>query len=323
MIDKINYPTRLLKVESRKQFDDFQLKLFEADTEHINEINRSIDRVLSLHKKGEDKYTIELPDYFKDKIKNEELKTKVTSELTGYELRALTAVVGMAQLAKTSNFLYYQEDEHHAKFEFELGMLYKLMGINSSTYNKKSRQQVKDALASLHYKEFMVPVVGEKNSRKKVGFKIVRLVQFIEAYKFIDQKEETTFLVQVDACFFDYKAEKKQNTYFLLPADINQKLRKAQKGRPNASIELFIKHLYQARHCSKNTKIEYYHNTLTQVMNLDRYKKNSHYSRIKKTIQNAFRVSIEIGLVSKIEMAQGKYGNMKYVIHFSSVSKVA
>ncbi|MBX2840441.1 MAG: hypothetical protein KTR26_01620 [Flammeovirgaceae bacterium] len=318
MIEKINYPTRLLKVESRKQFDDFQLKLFESDTEHIKEINRSIDRVLSLHKKGEDKYSIELPDYFKDKLKNEELKTKVTSELTGYELRALTAVVGMAQMAKSSNFLYYQEDDHHAKFEFELGMLYKLMGINSSTYNKKSREQVKDALASLHYKEFMVPVTGEKDNRKKVGFKIVRLVQFIEAYKFLDQKEETTFLVQVDSCFFDYKSEKKQNTYFLLPGDINQKLRKAQKGRPNVSIELFVKHLYQAQHCSKNSKIEYYYNTLIQVMNLDRYKKNSHYSRIKKTIENAFRVAVEIGLVTKIDIVPGKYGNKKYVIQFSN-----
>ncbi|MBT31303.1 MAG: hypothetical protein CMO01_16740, partial [Thalassobius sp.] len=118
-------------------------------------------------------------------------------------------------------------------------------------------------------------------------------------------------------CFFDYKAEKTHNTYFLLPADINQKLRKAQKGRPNVSIELFIKHLYQAQHCSKNAKIEYYHNTLTQVMNLDRYKKNSHYSRIKKTIDNAFRVSIEIGLVSNIEETEGKYGNKKYIIYFA------
>jgi len=314
---RIKYPARLLTIESGQQFGKSQLQLFDANEEFKNhlttEINQSIDRILKLQQGGDNNYTITLPEYFKGKLA-EDVKKRITKELSGYELRVLTAVVALAQFSKTMSTMAYIEEIDRVVFEFELGKLYRMLGIDSS-YSKRHRDLVKDALMSLHYKEFLVPFT----TKKRTGFKIKRLIELLEYSKFKNSSSDGDykFKLMVDACFVSYQVEKAQ-TYFYLPLHVNAKLKKINPGRPNPSIELFVKCLYQAKHCSTNGRVEYSFSKISDIMNLNRYKKNNNYSRIRKTIEKAFETAFKLDLVDNVKEDRAKNGEVKYVIEFAA-----
>ncbi|UZR99177.1 hypothetical protein [Chondrinema litorale] len=314
---RIKYPTRLLKIESGQQFGKAQLQIFDTDHDFkdrlTNEINYSIDRILKLHRGGDNNYTITLPEFFKEKL-GDDVKQRITKELSGYELRVLTAVVALAQISKSLSTLSYIEEIDRVVFEFQLGSLYRMLGIDSS-YSKRHRDLVKDALMSLHYKEFLVPF----NTKNRTGFKIKRLIELLEYSKFKDSQADGDykFRLMVDACFISYQVEKAQ-TYFYIPSDVNLTLKKINPGRPNPSIELFIKCLYQAKHCSTTGRVEYSFSKLSDIMNLNRYKRNNNYSRIKKTIDKAFETALKLDLVESVEEDRARSGEVKYMIKFAS-----
>ncbi len=314
---RIKYPTKLLKIESGQQFGKNQLQIFDADETFKNqltkEINSSIDRILKLQQGGDNHYTITLPEFFKEKLADD-VKKRITKELSGYELRVLTAVVALAQFSKSMSTLSYIEEIDRVVFEFELGALYRMLGIDSS-YSKRHRDLVKDALMSLHYKEFLVPF----SNKKRQGFKIKRLIELLEYSKFKSSNSDGDykFKLMIDACFVSYQVEK-SHTYFYFPLHINTKLKRINPGRPNPSIELFIKCLYQAKHCSTNGRVEYTFSKLSDIMNLNRYKKNNNYSRIRKTIEKAFDTAYKLDLVQNVSEDRARSGEVKYVIEFAA-----
>ncbi len=180
---------------------------------------------------------------------------------------------------------------------------------------------MRDALSSLDRKSFCIPVRDKQD--RITSIKVDRLVQ-IHDFEIWNQSEviekNQYFKLTIHAVFFEHFKTSKR-TYFHLPADINRRLRSLTKGRPNAGVELFIKHLYQALHCSEENKVSYSYNKLCEIMNLFRHLKNKHHSRIKTTITKALDTAIRIGLVESVEESKTQYGMPKYVIYFKSEVK--
>ena len=126
---------------------------------------------------------------------------------------------------------------------------------------------------------------------------------------------KSTLTVSI-ASSFNYK-ESEDKTYFQIPSNLNQKLRDVTVGRPNASVEILVKYLYQSKHCSNSNRVEYSLNRLSDIMNLHRYAKNNNYSRIKKTLNKAFDTCKALGIISKIEKGKNSLGEPKYIFYFN------
>lgn len=316
----LHYPNKLLKIETRQQFK--QLSLFDENgnlkSEFAENINKSIDKILHLNEK-DGKYSIEFPNDI-DKILPDDIKSKVTKELTAAEVRVLTAVVGMVQRAKMEGSLKFYEEIERAYFTFNLSDLYESAGAkkNSGKYNPKQKEQIREALLSLHKKEFIVPNRYYDNKKKnwvqRISiFPLLQIHEVEQLENFANTKKGVKFKITVADFFIGYEKEKRQN-YFNIPSDLNQRLRRITRGRPNAGVELFLKYLYQAVHCSKNDTIEYNYNSLVDIMRLDKYIANNNHKRIRPAIEKAFEAAIKLGIIKTWLETKNKWGSVKFVL---------
>ncbi|MBX2843577.1 MAG: hypothetical protein KTR26_17525 [Flammeovirgaceae bacterium] len=306
---KMNYPSRLLKIESGQQFSSDQVSLFESDTNYkktlAEKVDKAITQIIDLNENSDGMtYSIELPKGISHNI-GDEIKSKVVKELTAYEVRIFTSIVALAQLAKARSELFYLEKINRAYFEVTLTQIFKLMGIAAGR-GKKDGDLVKKSLLSLQSKKFIY--------HEDEQFIVSPLVQ-IHGYGTEKNIWDTSLKITVDSCFFDF-AKSKKHTYFLLPFDINKRLREVNKGRPNVSVELLVKYLYQSKHCSNVSTVEYSHSRLVDIMNLSRYIKNKNYPRIKAAIKKGFETAKAIDLIEKVEESKNMFDELKYVIHF-------
>lgn len=316
----IRYPNNLLRIETAQQSK--QLSLFDNDgklnPKIASEINQSIERILNLNK-NDDHYSIDLP-YEIEKIIPVDVRNKISKELTGNEVRVLTAVLALSQEAESKGDLYIWEKTNQAYFEFSLSQLYELSGLKkekTGNYSRNQREMIRTALTNLHRKEFLIPKQYFDNKKKSEyrGVKIEPLMQIHEIGEWTktqNRKKTQVFKITVSGIFFDYK--ERNQTYFNLPTDLNKRLRSINKGRPIVGIELFIKCLYQAVHCAKKTYIEYSHNRLIEIMKLEKHKRNKNYDRILKTIHKGFETAIKLGIIDSWQEAKTKYGASKYVL---------
>ncbi|UZR97812.1 hypothetical protein [Chondrinema litorale] len=310
----VNYPSRLLKIETRQQIK--QLSVFDDSNQLkpdiASEINSSIHRILKLNENGKDEYSIEFPQEIEERL-DTQIRDKIAKQLTGNEVRLLTAVLILAQLSQSRNELTYMENINRASFTIELSTLYKFMGIRSS--GQAQRTQVKASFQKLHHREFLIPIT-KYNPTKGMGhgFEIRRLLEIHSFLSF--ENGSKTIKVSVDSSFLNLPSNK-PSTYFSLPIDINKKLRAISTGRPNVGVELFIKCLYQARHCTSENKVEYSYNRLVEIMRLDKYKRSNNYKRIKPTINKGMDMAKKLGLVSKVTEELTKFGEIKFVIEFA------
>ena len=317
----IRYPNNLLRIETGQQSK--QLSLFDNEGKLnptvANEINKSIERILNLNK-NDDNYSIELP-YEIEKIIPVNVRNKITKELTGNEVRVLTAVLALSQEAESRGDLYFFEKTNQAYFEFNLSQLYELSGLKkekTGNYSRNQREMIRMALTNLHRKEFLIPKQYFDSSKKSEyrGVKIEPLMQIHEIgewTKVQNRKKTQVFKITVSGIFFDYK--QRSQTYFNLPANLNRQLRTINKGRPIIGIELFIKCLYQAIHCARKTdQLEYSHNRLIEIMKLDKHKRNKNYDRINKTIHKAFETAIKLGIIDSWKEEKTKWSAVKYVL---------
>ena len=307
-MSKINYPEKLLNIESGLQFTKLEVPIYESDTNLnrvlISKMNQAISEIIELNKKSNGKlHSIEFPKGIREKI-SDEIKNKVVKNLTAYEIRTFTAIVLLAALAKYESEIYHLPKINRAYFETNLTMIYKAMGLPKSR-GKIDKDLAFKALISLGNKRF----IYQKNKDFIVG-------RLVEIHGFGTEKKftKTTFKITIDSMFCELG--EKNNNYFKIPLDLNERLRSVTKGRPNASIEFLIKKLYQSKHCSPNNKVEYGYKTLIGIMNLERHIKNRNHSRIKLTIAKGFKTCKNIGLIDKIEEGKNMYGELKYVIYF-------
>ncbi|MBX2843233.1 MAG: hypothetical protein KTR26_15795 [Flammeovirgaceae bacterium] len=332
----LKYPSRLLRIETSRQLDSKQIELFAAHDNFFlerlsNEVDKALNKILELRDQGNDQYCIEIPRRFKDLYLNHKIKKGIQSsvlnkieqissvELTGLQVRVLTAIVALAQIAKSRNTLFYSKVDQKATFEFTITSLYRLMGL-SKRASKKERDSVKSAIAALHYKEFVVPILKHKRERGKVvdtyrGIEIRRLVE-IKGVGVWEKSEREEVKVIVDAAFFDFEEtdKKKEVAFFQVPGDLNKKL-KVNQGRPNKSVELFIKFLYQSIHClDGKTIIEFNYSTLKDVMDLTRYNRQGQPGRIPKVLEKAFDTAIKLNLIKKVKKARNSIGGEKYIL---------
>ncbi|UZR97261.1 hypothetical protein [Chondrinema litorale] len=315
----LRYPDNLLKIETGQQVK--QLRLFDDDgtlkKEYSITINNSIERVLNLNEKNENQYAVEFPSEIESKL-SEDIKNKICRELSGTEIRVLTAVLSLAQSANDRNELVYMEKTHQAYFEFDLSSFYLASGMDKNKHGKfakKSKDSINTALLSLHRKEFLIPYQYMDGKKEVRGISIVPLLQIhaVEQWDDLSNRKKTQlYKMTVSGIFFNIN--EKQNSYFNLPVNLNNRLREINPGRPNVGIELFIKCLYQSLHCAKSNTIEYGYNKLVEIMKLEKYKKNNHHKRIKPTIEKAFKTALKLGIILKFEEAKSKYGGLKYVI---------
>ncbi|MBT28283.1 MAG: hypothetical protein CMO01_01390 [Thalassobius sp.] len=323
--DVIHYPNGLLKIETGQQCK--QLEIFDDEGElkkEFRHVNEEIGEVLKLNNNGAN-YSIEFPREIEQKVP-EKYRKSITKELTANEVRILTAIVVMAQKAKSVGKLYYLDKIDRAYFEFNPWDLYKCAGLEkdkSGRYDKRQKEFVKQALVGLDHKKFFIPVRKVKKVKGKIleytGIKIERLIEIHEIGEWKkegDMEGRPVMKLTVDSVFFDFKREKKQ-TYFNIPTDLNNRIRKVNIGRPNTSVELFIKCLYQVCHMADKDKVEYSYNRLVEIMKLDKYRINKHHSRIDKTINKAFETARKLMIINDWEETKSKHGSKKYILHIS------
>ncbi len=303
MTTNINYPVRLLNIELAQQASkNPQLELFSEDV--LAKVNRTIDEVLKLQQtKDPNFYYVYFPIELERKL-SKNVRSQITKEITANEVRVFTAVVIMAQIAKAENRINYIEGLNRAYFELDILDLYKIMGIEQR--GGKQRQVVKDSLWSLNRKRYALV----RDAEKKHTISISHLVEVHEVYT----NKPNILKVTVEGLFFDF--ERKISQYFHVPSDINTRLRKVTTGRPNAQIELFIKCLYQAKHCSQNNQVEYSYKTIFDLMHMHKLVENGHRNRVKDTMQKAFDMAKKIDLVKEVKEGKDRFGGVKYIIKF-------
>ncbi|WP_020533312.1 hypothetical protein [Flexithrix dorotheae] len=293
----INYSSKLLKIELQQV--NKQLNIFSKDI--IEKANMAIDKALNLQKNGEN-YYIYFPTEIEKKIPRQLLR-QISKEITANEVRVLTAIVILAQFAKAKGEYKYLREIDKAYFEIVLSDVYKVMGLEKLDKGKK-RMLVKDALFALNQKKYFVGNSGND----------IKITQLVEVHK-INKNNPDKLKIIVEGSFFDFNPSMK-NSYFNIPVDLNKLLRSVSRGRPNAGIELFIKCLYQAKHCSTTGSVEYSYDKLFDIMKLEKLVKNRHKDRIPRTIQNAFETAKKIGLVEEVKEEKSRFGGVKYVIEF-------
>lgn len=299
--EKINmqYSTELLNIETNQQFTK-DIPLF-THNGTINpmvsqEVNKAIERVLK------EKNLIHFPNEIFDRL-HSDVKERVAKKLTVSEIRTLSAIVILAQIAKAKGELSPLPKINQVYFEFSLNALYKAMGL-MDTKGKKDRETVKNALLTLHRKEFIFC------EGKKITFN--PLVQLHE----VDFKSKSNIKITISKIFCPFEGEQ-NSQYFDLPVDINHRLRQINKGRPNTAIEFLIKKLYQSKHCSKSSQVSYNRDTLIDIMDLYRYEKQRRNGRINEILNKSFETAWDIGLLDKkVEEATNRLGELKYIFHF-------
>lgn len=302
------YPASLLKIESGQQFKKGNISLLndQANYDQLlkNTINRKIEEVIALNKGIDGRYSIEFPEEIKRNI-SDKIKQKVVKELTGYEVRLFTAIVKISEIARMQGELHIIEKINRNAFDTNLSQIYNAMGIGKGR-NKIDAERVLESLISLHRKEFIY------KSEERIEFGHLVQLHNIDLNK--KDAWKNNFVLSIASCF-NYK-KSKEKTYFNIPHDLNSRLRKLSSGRPNASIEILIKYMYQSKHCTKNNRVEYTHSRLCSIMNLSKYKANNNYSRIKKTLDKGFKTCIELGIVSRVEKTKSILGESKYIFYF-------
>ena len=304
----VNYSSKLLDIELGQNMSRNykQLNLFD-ETGKINNkiasrVNDAIDNALKLHKKDKEKYYIYFPIEIERRLPKE-LRKKITKEITANEVRVLTAIVILAHFANLRGEFFYLEKINKAYFEVDISNIYRVMGIDS---NEKGRYRTlaKNALFDLNSKKYVIDSNDE-----------IIVTNLVEIHT-IDKKNNNKLKVIVEGSLFDFN-KGKRSTYFHVPSDINKKIRKVTTGRPNAQIELFIKCLYQAKHCTNTNTVEYTYDRLFDIMKLQKLLENRNNHRIKPTIQRAFETAKKIGLVKSVREERAKFGSTKYVIEFA------
>ena len=303
MTTNINYPVRLLNIELAQQASkNPQLELFSEEV--LAKVNRTIDEVLKLQRTQDpNHYYVYFPLELEKKL-SKNVRSQITKEITANEVRVFTAVVILAQLAKAENRLNYIEGLNRAYFQLDILDLYKIMGLEQR--GGKQRQVVKDSLWSLNRKRYALV----RDAEKKHTISISHLVEVHEVYT----NNPNVLKVTVEGLFFDFG--QKMSQYFYVPSDINARLRKVTTGRPNAQVELFIKCLYQAKHCSDDNKVEYSYKTIFDLMHMHKLVENGHRNRIKDTMKKAFETAKKIDLVKEVKEGKDRFGGVKYIIKF-------
>ncbi|MBX2843368.1 MAG: hypothetical protein KTR26_16470 [Flammeovirgaceae bacterium] len=307
MTTKVNYSNQLLNIETGQQIEKSQLTIFDRqgkiNKRVINIVNTSIDELLKNIEQGGESYHIYFPQEIEKELP-EPLMKQISKEITANEVRVLTAIVILAQFAKSKGELYYWDKINRAYFEVDLPSVYKVMGIGET--RGKQRELVKKAFFSLNDKKFLI--VEDDN---------LTISKLVEIHK-IDKKNPNLFKITVEGLFFNFdKSKNYQNRYFHIPSDINKQIRKVTIGRPNAGVELFIKCLYQAKHCSKDGKVEYSYSKVYKLMKLENLVKNRNTGRIKDTIQKAFDIAKKLDLISNVEMGETNLREKKYILTFT------
>ncbi|MBX2842899.1 MAG: hypothetical protein KTR26_14105 [Flammeovirgaceae bacterium] len=299
---KFIYSNRLLNIETGQQLTknkhlNFLNKDGEMNPMILSKVNNTIDDILHVEQTGQEKFYIYLPNEIEEKLPKQLLK-QISKDITSSEVRVITAIVALAQFAKAKNELVYFDQINRAYFELDLSELYQMMGVGNS--KGKLRTLVKEALFGLNQKKYVLI----KNS----SISISHLVQVHE----VDGKNPNKLKITVEGCFFNFEKE----SYFHLPADINKKIRKFSTGRPNAQVELFIKCLYQAKHCTKNNTVEYSYDTVFKLMKLQKLVDNKNHKHIQPTIEKAFDLAKKLDLVKSIKEGKDRMGKVKYNIEF-------
>lgn len=292
--ETVNYPNKLLKIEVRDQLKQLSIE----DSERLNnKINDAIDKIL----RDETGSFMEFPETIENKI-DPSIRNQVVSHLTGIEVRVLTAILVLCQIAESDNDIVHNKKNNSVTFSFDRLRFNALMGLDSKTASSKHRKIIFDALIELDKKKFIVPC-------RNGDIRFPRLVNIDKTN--VNNKKIT---VTVDESFI--VLQDKESTYFELPSNINKKLREISTGRPNVGVELFIKCLYQAKHCSKDNTVEYSYGRLIEIMRLENHLKKRNHSRIRKTIDKAFLTAKKFNLIASFKEGRTRFSEVKYIITF-------
>ena len=119
--EELIYPSSLLKIESGQQFKKGRVSLLDAEakfTKVLNDtVNKKIHDVIQLNEKENGaSYSIELPEELKRAVSSD-TKKKVVKELTAYEVRTLTAIVKLSEIARLAGDLHRVEKLRRNNFE--------------------------------------------------------------------------------------------------------------------------------------------------------------------------------------------------------------
>ena len=322
-ISKLNYPSSLLKIESRQQLKRSKTPLIDENSQLskqlMERVNEKIYNVIKENKteKGKIIYTVDLPDELMNRIENSDIRKEdlkevkqITPELSALQVRILTAIVGLAEVARLRKDFQVLPKIKRGYFETTMKQILEALGLNTN-WGSRDLKSVSENLERLYKKNFVYYDNGEYFVGPLVRIEGIRPKN--------TSRLEDVLKLTIAPCF-NYKSSG-DKSYFHVPYDLNKRLRSVTKGRPNASVELLVKYLYQSKHCTNSNYVEYNYGTLYSIMNLNKYVKNKNYPRIKKTLNKAFQTCKDIGLVNKIEEGKNSLNEPKYIFYFSKHDK--
>lgn len=321
----VPYSSTLFKSESGQIPNEKLMKIKQV----TDELKQSIENIIQLTQNENESSTV-LPSTLVKRL-NKELREKLTSELTTYEVQAITALVVLIHKAYVDNKLSYFAQTQEGYVAFTLNDYYEAVGLLRDKKGKFSNKNQKDyalkALLSLHYKHFFVPYETKKSIKIRSA-NIVRIHEIEILKKEIEREKGTTIKVTVSSMFFDFEPNqqniKKVNNdhYFHVPANLNSRIRQMSNARLSAGTIMLVKAIYHNRHFALragNHKIEFALDKLIDIMNLNKHVERRQMKRAETAIEKGLQLAKKMRLIQNVEKTTTKTGKPKYILRITEL----
>lgn len=321
----VPYSSTLFKSESGQIPNESLMKMKQV----TDELKANIENIIKLTK-TESEATAVMPSTLVKRL-NEELKAKLTNELTVYEIQAITALVVLIHKASLNNELSYFAQTEEAYVEFTLNEFYEAIGLVKDAQGKFSNKTQKEyalkALLNLHYKHFFVPFETKKSIRIRTS-NIVRIHEIEILKKQIEREKGTTIKVTVSSLFFEFDSPNKDHKrfyndhYFEVPSNLNTRIRELSSSRLPAGSVMLVKAIYHNRHFALrngNKTIEFSQDKLVDIMSLHKHIERRQMRRAESAIDKGMELARKLHLINNVEKGLTKTGRPKYILSLSEI----
>lgn len=204
--------------------------------------------------------------------------------------------------------------------------------LDSHQYSGMDMKFIKNTLMSLSNKKFLMIFdrkrISIKNNKKEVltdrieEFQsILRVIKYseglgekeisrLEKGEGLDQDGKSELVIGLNPIVVDQISSK----YVEYPTDINRRMIIAAGGYRFVTEAMNVLRDYMLRALSAgNTRVEINEDKLPYILKLDNYIKTHRKKRVAERVRGAIQAVKNLGLISNVEITQGKSGQSKYL----------
>lgn len=230
---------------------------------------------------------------------------------------------------------FSKEKKESPRLRIKPGELYRTY-LDNDSYSGVDIKFIRNTLMNLSAKKFLM-IFDRKRQVEEKG-KLQTLTDRIEEYQSLIQvikytegigEKDLKKINDGNDSLFDSKGEliigfnpilvEQINTkYVEYPSDINKRMVLAAGGHRLVTESMNILRDYLLRElASKRTTIEINQERLPHLLKLTNYLQARQKKRVEKRVDDAIQAAKNLGILSSVELVEGRLGQMKYIFHIN------